>query len=198
MREYIVESMEDSIALKRDFLGDTNNIEKIEEIAEVLLSTLKKGGKIIFCGNGGSAADAQHLAAEFVGRFLYERCALPAIAITTDTSILTAIGNDYGFDHIFDRQVVALANEGDILFVLSTSGNSKNLTLALQRALLKGVTTIGLLGRDGGECKELCKHSIVVNSQLSARIQELHITIGHILCGIVDNNIIREDGRIEK
>ncbi len=198
MREYIVGSLLDSISLKNSFLADTNNIDKIEEIAGVLLSTLKGGGKIIFCGNGGSAADAQHLAAEFVGRFICERCALPAIAITTDTSILTAVGNDYGFDYIFDRQVAALANEGDVLFVLSTSGNSKNLTLALERARLKGVTTVGLLGRDGGECVALCSHSIVINSQLSARIQELHITIGHILCGVVDNNIIIEDGEVKE
>ncbi len=155
---------------------------------ELILKTIKDGNKILLCGNGGSASDAQHISAEFTGRFLKERRGLPAIALTTDTSALTAIGNDYGFDRVFERQVEALANEGDLLIGISTSGNSTNVLKALDKANTLGCLTIGLSGRDGGEMSELCDINIVVPSTTTARIQEMHILIGHILCAIVDES----------
>ncbi len=155
---------------------------------ELILKTIKDGNKILLCGNGGSASDAQHISAEFTGRFLKERKGLPAIALTTDTSALTAIGNDYGFDRVFERQVEALANEGDLLIGISTSGNSTNVLKALDKANTLGCLTIGLSGRDGGEMSELCDINIVVPSTTTARIQEMHILIGHILCAIVDES----------
>jgi D-sedoheptulose 7-phosphate isomerase len=137
--------------------------------------------------------DAQHIAAELVGRFVTEREGLPAIAMTTDTSILTAVSNDYGFDRVFERQTAALGTKGDILIGLSTSGNSPNVEHALQKAQSMGITTIGLLGRDGGRCKELCNYPLIIQHAESARIQEVHITIGHILCGIVDNKLFSHE-----
>jgi D-sedoheptulose 7-phosphate isomerase len=137
--------------------------------------------------------DAQHIAAELVGRFVTEREGLPAIAMTTDTSILTAVSNDYGFDRVFERQTAALGTKGDILIGLSTSGNSPNVEYALQKAQSMGITTIGLLGRDGGRCKELCNYPLIIQHAESARIQEVHITIGHILCGIVDNKLFSHE-----
>jgi len=161
---------------------------KIKEASGILIDTLKSGKKILICGNGGSASDAQHISAEFVGRFKKERVALPAIALTTDTSILSAVGNDYGFEHIFSRQVEALAKEGDTLIGISTSGNSKNVILALKRAKELGCKTIGLSGRDGGLMSKYCDLNLIIPSNDTARIQEMHILIGHILCQIVDSN----------
>lgn len=161
----------------------------IESVGNLIVQTIRQGHKVLLCGNGGSAADAQHIAAELVGRFVTDRKGLPAIAMTTDTSILTAVSNDYGFDHIFERQTEALGMEGDMLIGLSTSGNSPNVERALQKARAMGLTTVGLLGRDGGKCKDLCDYSFIIRHPESARIQEVHITIGHILCGIVDNQL---------
>ena len=147
------------------------------------------GGKLLFFGNGGSAADAQHLAAEFVGRFQIERHALPAIALTTDSSILTAVGNDYGFDQIFARQVQALGRPGDVAIGISTSGNSPNVTGAIKQAAKQDLKTIGLAGKDGGSLAKAVDVSIVVASTNVARVQECHITIGHILCELVENDL---------
>ncbi|MBC7331597.1 MAG: SIS domain-containing protein [Synergistetes bacterium] len=159
---------------------------QITGFIELALSTLKNGGKVAFIGNGGSAADSQHLAAEFVGRFAKERAPLPAIALTTDTSILTALGNDYGFEEIFSRQVDALLGEGDLLVAISTSGNSQNVIKAVLKAKDKGVKVVGLLGKGGGVLKDLCDISIVVPSDSTPRIQETHIFIGHIVCEEVE------------
>jgi len=148
---------------------------------------LKKGRKILICGNGGSAADAQHIAAELTGRYKIERKGLPAIALTTDTSALTAIGNDYGYEHVFSRQVEALARKGDLLIGISTSGNSRNVIYALQKAKEIGCRTIGFSGKGGGKMNDVCDLNIIVPSDDTARIQEMHIMIGHILCQLIDN-----------
>lgn len=160
--------------------------KEIESAGELIVRTLKAGNKILLFGNGGSAGDAQHIAAELTGRYKTERQGLPAIALTTDTSALTAIGNDYGFDRIFDRQVEAIGKEGDLLIGISTSGNSPNVVNALAYGKNSGMKSIGLMGKSGGEMKSLCEISIIIPSEDTARIQEMHILIGHILCGIVD------------
>jgi D-sedoheptulose 7-phosphate isomerase len=158
----------------------------ILQAAQMVVETLQAGGKVLWCGNGGSAADAQHLAAELTGRFVRERRGLPAIALTTDTSALTAIGNDYGFDQVFARQVEALARPGDLLVGISTSGNSPNVALAMQAAQQVGCRCLALTGRDGGQLTALAHLNLVVPSTVTARIQEVHILIGHLLCQAVD------------
>jgi len=158
----------------------------IEKACEIMVSTLKNGNKILLAGNGGSAADAQHIAAELSGRFVKERRALPGIALTTDTSALTSIANDYGYQHVFSRQVEALASEGDLFIGISTSGNSQGILNALESAKKIGCKTLGLSGRDGGKMNGLCDLNIIVPSDVTARIQEMHILIGHILCKAVD------------
>ncbi len=157
--------------------------------AAILIECIRAGGKIMWCGNGGSAADAQHLAAELIGRFKRERQPIASIALTTDTSILTCVGNDYGFSDIFSRQVEALAAAGDALVAISTSGNSENVLRAVRAVKPKGVRCIGLLGRDGGSLKSLCDLPLVIPSRDTARIQEMHITIGHILCDLLEANV---------
>ena len=184
MKELITKDIREAIAVKEAIIRD--QLSLIEKAATALMDCVRAGKKILFFGNGGSASDSQHLAAEFVGRYEKERRALPAIALTTDTSILTAVGNDYGFDHIFERQVAALAQEGDVAVAFSTSGNSKNVILAIQKARQLGVYTIGLTGRGGGAMKSAVDLAIVVPSQKTSRIQECHIMIGHILCERVD------------
>lgn len=159
----------------------------VQRIGNLMRDTLKGGNKILVAGNGGSAADAQHFAAELVGRYMKERDALPAIALTTDTSILTAIGNDYGYDRVFDRQVAALGGMGDLFIAISTSGNSKNLVLALETAKSRGMVTIGLLGKDGGQMRDLTDFSLVVPSDDTPRIQEVHEWVLHSCCELVDN-----------
>lgn len=168
-------------------------VSRIEAIASVIdgagqaiLCCLQQGGSVYFCGNGGSAADCQHLAAEFTGRFVRERAPLAGIALTTDSSVLTAIGNDYGFEEIFARQIAGLGKPGDCLVAISTSGNSKNVIRAVEAAKTIGVATIGLLGRDGGALKEICDMAVVVPCETTARIQEMHILIGHSWCEAVD------------
>jgi len=161
----------------------------IASAAAALRECLERGGQILLCGNGGSAADAQHLAAEFVGRFVRERRALPALALTTDSSILTAIGNDYGFDEVFARQIQALGRPGDVLMATSTSGNSPNVLSAVTAAKNKGMKTIGLLGRDGGALAGVVDIPLIVSSFNTARVQECHIAIGHILCELVEESV---------
>lgn len=158
----------------------------IERFAELIVKTIIGGHKVLVMGNGGSAADAQHFAAELVGRFLRERRALPAIALTTDTSILTAIGNDYGFDRVFCRQVEALAVSGDLVIGISTSGNSSNVKLALELAVTKGCRTAGLLGRDGGTIRNFVDLALVVPSQMTPHIQEAHAFVIHVVCDLVE------------
>ena len=167
--------------------------EKIEVAASVLAWALKTGKKVLFCGNGGSAADAQHLAAEFVGRYLLEREGLPAIALTTDTSILTAVANDYDFANVFARQVQALGNNGDVLIGISTSGNSPNVVRAIEVAKAKGLATIGFAGQGGGKMRELCDVCFAVDSKVTARTQEMNILMGHILCELLDGVLINHE-----
>jgi len=159
---------------------------KISEACEIINQGIVSGKKILLFGNGGSAADAQHIAAEFTGRFVIERRALPAIALTTDSSALTAIANDYGYEMVFQRQVEALANEGDVLIGITTSGNSPNVINALNAGKAKGCKTIGLSGNDGGKMNNFCDINIIIPSKITARIQEMHIVIGHIFCEFTD------------
>jgi len=164
-------------------------IPQIVECAEALFSALSKGNKILICGNGGSAADAQHIAAEFVGRYETERIALPAIALTTDTSALTALANDYGFERIYARQVEALARPGDVLIAISTSGNSPNIISAVMSARKSGCQVIGLTGANGKKLASLCDLCVLIPAERTARIQEAHITVGHVWCEIIDERI---------
>ncbi|MGN6638616.1 MAG: D-sedoheptulose 7-phosphate isomerase [Mucilaginibacter sp.] len=159
----------------------------IEKACKMMVSTLKKGNKVLLAGNGGSAADAQHIAAELSGRFVKERKALPGIALTTDTSALTSIANDYGYEYVFSRQVEALANPGDLFIGISTSGNSQGILNAFDTARKLDCTTLGLSGRNGGKMNGICDLNIIVPSEVTARIQEMHILIGHILCKAVDD-----------
>jgi D-sedoheptulose 7-phosphate isomerase len=162
-------------------------VPDIERACQLMTSTLQSGKKVLIAGNGGSAADAQHIAAELSGRFVKNRKALPGIALTTDTSALTAIANDYGYDYVFARQVEALAQPGDLFIGISTSGNSEVVLRALKTAKEMGCQTLGLSGRDGGKMNGLCDLNIVVPSELTARIQEMHILVGHILCQAIDD-----------
>jgi D-sedoheptulose 7-phosphate isomerase len=162
------------------------NADKVVEVAISMAVCLARGGKILFCGNGGSAADAQHLAAEFVNRFMLERPPLPAIALTTDTSILTAIGNDYGFERTFSKQVRALGQAGDVLLGISTSGNSPNVVRAFRAAREREMTIVGMGGASGGEMAALCDHLLLAPSKVTPVIQEIHIAAGHLLCRLVD------------
>ena len=159
----------------------------IDVAAERIAGCLRDGRKLMLCGNGGSAADCQHLAAEFTGRFCRDRVPLPAIALTTDSSVLTCIGNDYGFDEVFARQVTALGQKGDCLVAISTSGNSKNVLRAVEAARERGIATIGLLGRDGGSIAGRCDLPLVIPGQHTAHIQEAHIFIGHAWCALVEH-----------
>jgi D-sedoheptulose 7-phosphate isomerase len=160
----------------------------------LFVESLRAGGKLLFFGNGGSAADAQHLAAEFVGRYAAERAPLPAIALTTDSSALTAIGNDYGFDQIFVRQIRALGRPGDVAIAISTSGRSRNVIVGVEAAREAGLATIALTGGDGGDLAAIVDVAIVVPSTATARIQECHIAIGHVLCEYVDGELTGKDG----
>ena len=168
-------------------LGSLN--DAVCQSGEMAGQCLKSGGKIMFCGNGGSAADSQHLAAELTGRFIHDRRPLAAIALSTDSSALTCIGNDYSFDEVFARQVAGLGRAGDLLIGISTSGNSRNVIRAVEEAQKLGMQSVGLLGRDGGQLRSLCDHSIVVPSMVTARIQEFHILIGHTLCGLIEQEM---------
>ena len=168
--------------------------DAIAKGGEVLYRSIAAGGRIYWAGNGGSAADSQHLAAELLGRFKRERRAIGSAALTTDSSVLTAIGNDYGFEDVFSRQVEGLIESKDVLVAISTSGNSKNLLAALDMAARRNAFTLGLLGRDGGAMRDKCSLAIVVPSGDTARIQEMHIMIGHILCDIVERRVCEEKG----
>lgn len=162
----------------------------IEIVAQASIDCLKNGGKILIFGNGGSAADAQHIAAEIVGRYKVKRKGLAAIALTTDTSVLTSISNDFGFEHMFDRQVQALANKNDILFGISTGGTSINVINALKLGKDIGCKVVGFSGKNGGNFNDICDINLVVTSEDTARIQEIHILIGHIICHLIDQSFI--------
>ena len=171
-------------------LKSLENIDsQVQKAAFLAVQTLQSGGKLMFCGNGGSAADCQHLAAELTGRFVKDRRPLAAIALTTDTSTITCISNDYSFDRVFARQVQGLGRKGDTLFAISTSGNSRNVICAVEEARLVGMNIVGMLGREGGSLNSLCDVSIVVPSYVTARIQESHILIGHTICGLIEQHL---------
>ena len=177
--------MRRSIEMKEEFLA-ADGAAIVEKMAETVLTALRAGHGVYLCGNGGSAADCQHIAGEFVGRFMMERDPLPCVALSTDTSVLTCLGNDYGFDAIFERQVNALVKEGDILMGFSTSGNSPNVLRAIEAAKTRGAVTLGFSGRGGGKLAETTDLCLIAPDDASARIQELHITCGHILCDLVE------------
>ncbi len=189
MRKKIEESIKESIRVKEAV--NKTQAENIERAAKEIIDSLKIGGKLLIFGNGGSAADSQHIAAELVGRFKMDRLALPAIALTTNTSTLTAIANDYGYDVIFSRQIEALGVKGDVALGISTSGNSKNVIDALNKARSMGLKTIALTGNDGGKMKGITDISINVPSKDTPRIQESHIMVGHILCELIENGIVK-------
>lgn len=188
----------DSLAAKQKILEDEALLATVVQVAQLVERALRTGNKLMLAGNGGSAADAQHIAAEFVSRFEFDRPGLPSIALTTDTSMLTAIGNDYGYDYVFARQVEANGRAGDVFIGISTSGNSKNVVRAVDAAKKMGITTVALCGA-GGRLKELCDHALCVPSTHTPRIQENHILLGHAICAMVEQAIWgAEHGRAGK
>jgi len=190
MEDYIIKIFKESNRVKDNFLNE--NLGKLANVIEVITSALKAGNKILLFGNGGSAADAQHLAAEFVNRFIIERPPLPAIALTTDTSVITSIGNDYDFSEIFSKQVRAIGQPGDIAWGISTSGNSANVLKGLEMAKKLGLVTVAFTGKDGGDIAKIVDFSINVSSNSTARIQETHITAGHAICELVDIKLFQK------
>ncbi|AZL15674.1 D-sedoheptulose 7-phosphate isomerase [Rickettsiales endosymbiont of Stachyamoeba lipophora] len=187
--EIIKNEIHNSIETFTKVLDDHNLLTLIEEIAAFCTNQINLGHKLIFAGNGGSAADSQHLAAELVSKLNYDRPGLAAIAITTDTSALTAIGNDYGYQYSFSRQIEALGNRGDVFFAISTSGNSANILNAIESAKNRGITVIGLTGEPGGKMATLCDYVIQIPSKLTPKIQEGHIMLGHIICALIEEAI---------
>ncbi|MFH1128745.1 MAG: D-sedoheptulose 7-phosphate isomerase [Candidatus Omnitrophota bacterium] len=190
MRDKIQDILLESIQVKEEILR--SGIGQIKEIVELLIECLRKGGKVILFGNGGSAADAQHIAAEFIGRFKKDRSALAALALTTNTSVLTSLANDYGYEVIFAKQIEALGQKNDIVIAISTSGKAKNVSLGIKQAKKIGLKTVALTGGDGGELAKLADVSFLVPSMVTARIQEAHITIGHIICELVEQTLCQE------
>jgi len=184
------------ITTKQSILSNSEVVLTVAKVSEILVCTLKQGNKVLLFGNGGSAADAQHIAAELVGRFASDQPALPALALSVNTSCVTAIGNDYGFDQVFSRQIEALARPGDVAIGISTSGNSANVVRAMSAARKMGLRTIALTGRTGGMLRNTVDHCICIPSNESPRIQECHILIGHIISELVEGEIFREEGRI--
>lgn len=185
--------VESTLAAFNRFLQDSALQQKVAEVGQLLAETLLRGGKIMFAGNGGSAADSQHIAAEFVSRLACDRRPLPALALTVDTSILTAAGNDYGFETIFSRQILALGRHDDVFVGISTSGGSKNVLAALQAARKLGITTVGLTGESGTKMASFCDHLLCVPSSRTQNIQEMHIMIGHTLCAIAEKPFLGEE-----
>ncbi|MFA6190709.1 MAG: D-sedoheptulose 7-phosphate isomerase [Sulfurimonas sp.] len=189
MKNYIKNQIKKSYETKLAIYENDALLNKIEEVAQMCVELYRGSNKTILAGNGGSAADAQHIAAELVGRYGFDRPSIPSLALTTDTSNLTAIGNDYGYDKVFSRQLEGMGQSGDIFIGISTSGNSLNIINAFHSAKKKGITTVALVGRDGGEMAKLADYAIVVPSDSTPRIQESHILIGHILCDIIEKEI---------
>ena len=192
MIEYIKREVAASAETKQKILNDERFIAKIAEVAQACLAVYRSNKKTMLAGNGGSAADAQHIAAELVGRYGFDRPSIPSLALTTDTSNLTAIGNDYGYDKVFSRQVEGMGQEGDLFIGISTSGNSQNIITAFEAAKAKGITTVALTGRDGGKMAQMADYALIVPSNATPRIQESHILIGHILCDIIEKELFGE------
>jgi D-sedoheptulose 7-phosphate isomerase len=190
MEDHIIKIFKESNRVKETFVNE--NLSKLVNVVEAITSALKAGNKILLFGNGGSAADAQHLAAEFVNRFVIERPPLPAIALTTDSSIITSIGNDYDFSEVFSKQIRAIGQPGDIAWGISTSGNSSNVLKGLEVAKKMGLVTVAFTGKDGGNIAKIADFSINVASPVTARIQEAHITAGHAICELVDIKLFQK------
>lgn len=189
-REQIVAELKESVRVKEACIAD--GIDTILRIADLIINAYQKGKKVILCGNGGSAADAQHLAGELMSKLRLERSPVPAIALTTNTSVLTAVGNDYDFESIFSRQVEAWANEGDVVIGISTSGSSPNVLKAMEAAKNRGAITVGFTGRDGRKLEVATDICFKVDSGSTPRIQEVHITVGHIICSLVEEALFGE------
>ena len=192
MKNYIQDQIKKSYETKQEIYNNDDLLSKIEDVAKRCVTLYQGDKKTILAGNGGSAADAQHIAAELVGRYGFDRPSIPSLALTTDTSNLTAIGNDYGYDQVFSRQLEGMGQKGDIFIGISTSGNSLNIIKAFHSAKAKGITTVALTGRDGGEMAQLADIALVVPSNSTPRIQESHILIGHILCDIIEKEIFAD------
>ena len=192
MKNYIKDQIKKSYETKQAVYENEALLNKIEEVAQMCVNLYKGDKKTILAGNGGSAADAQHIAAELVGRYGFDRPSIPSLALTTDTSNLTAIGNDYGYDQVFSRQLEGMGQAGDIFIGISTSGNSVNIIKAFESAKKKGITTVALTGRDGGEMAKMADVALVVPSNSTPRIQESHILIGHIICDIIEKETFGE------
>jgi D-sedoheptulose 7-phosphate isomerase len=190
MNSKIQDIISASISVKQQVLADEQLLKVIDAATQACITALRNGNKLLFCGNGGSAADAQHLAAEFTGRFYSDRKALPAEALHCNTSYLTAVANDYSYDVVYSRMVEGIANEGDILIGLSTSGNSKNIVKAFEQAKAMGICTIGFTGAGGGVMKQWSDHLLAVPSKDTPRIQESHILIGHIICELAEAALV--------
>ncbi len=193
MRQYIQEEVSKTLATLELLARDEHVIDEVERIAQACCAALRAGHKILFAGNGGSAADAQHLAGELVGRFNFDRPGLAAFALTTDTSVLTAIGNDFGYDHVFVRQLNAVGAKGDVFFAISTSGCSTSILRALEQGRAKGMVTVGLTGKSGGEMPPLCDYCLRIPVAETAKIQEGHIVLGHIICGLIERELFGRD-----
>ena len=192
MKNYIKDQIKKSYETKQEIYNNDDLLNKIEDVAKRCVTLYRTDKKTILAGNGGSAADAQHIAAELVGRYGFDRPSIPSLALTTDTSNLTAIGNDYGYDQVFSRQLEGMGQEGDIFIGISTSGNSINIIKAFHSAKAKGITTVALTGRDGGEMAKMADIALIVPSNSTPRIQESHILIGHILCDIIEKEIFAD------
>ena len=189
MQNYIKSQIEASAQTKLKMLEDKALLEKIESVARACVKLYHNKKKTILAGNGGSAADAQHIAAELVGRYGFDRPSIPSLALTTDSSNLTAIGNDYGYDKVFSRQIEGMGQEGDLFIGISTSGNSQNVINAFESAKKMGITTVALVGRDGGKMAQLADIALIVPSRMTPRIQESHILIGHMICDIIEKEL---------
>jgi D-sedoheptulose 7-phosphate isomerase len=198
LQQRIVRSIEESIAVKERLLRDTETLATIECVGDLLIRAFENGNKVLLFGNGGSAADAQHIAAEFVGRFAFDRPALPALAVSVNTSCVTAIGNDYSFDLVFSRQIEALGRAGDVAIGISTSGNSANILKAFSAARRMGLHTVALTGCTGGKLKHVVDHCICAPSKETPRIQECHILIGHIMAEVVEQAIFHEQSCVSR
>ncbi len=194
----VIESIKESISAKERLLASAETVAAIARVSEVLIESLRSGHKLMLFGNGGSAADSQHIAAEFVGRFAFDRPALPALALSVNTSALTAIGNDYGFDQVFSRQIEALGQKGDVAIGISTSGNSPNVLQGLITARKLGLHTVAFTGGSGGKMMGAADHSICAPSKETPRIQECHILIGHVISLLVEQEIFHEQSRVSR
>jgi D-sedoheptulose 7-phosphate isomerase len=193
VNSFIRNQIKSSYEIKQKIYNSSEILQQIESVSKKIIEAYKYGNKTLIAGNGGSAADAQHIAGEFVSKFYFDRPGLASLALTTDTSIITAVGNDYGFKKLFSRQIQANGIKGDVFIGISTSGNSENIVEALKECTMKGITTVGLTGENGGLMKELCDYCICVPSCETPRIQEAHILIGHIICAVVEEEIFGKD-----